>query len=134
MKNTKFLWKNQPVTTLPAPHLLSLFQIPVWIAFPDEKLVTGTFYWISLGSIRKIRKRTIRKSAMEFRPIKVKECITIGWDDNLRSFKLKIYYPLFYPSYLRLKCPTFKNTNWLSLKASYAFESIPENIRLKDIL
>ncbi|MFX1502135.1 MAG: hypothetical protein ACFFDH_14320 [Promethearchaeota archaeon] len=60
------------------------FKIPVWIAISNENIGFTTWYWISLDKI--VENSPIRINSFskeEFRTIPIKNCTTIGWNDNL---------------------------------------------------
>lgn len=60
------------------------FKTPVWVAISNESIGFTTWYWISLTRIvEKMPLKVNSNSNEEFRAIGIKNCITIGWNDNL---------------------------------------------------
>jgi len=61
-----------------------IFRIPVWLAISNASSQYRTWYWITLSEIvEKIDKRVSSRDGREFRPIPIKMCKTIGWDDSI---------------------------------------------------
>ena len=60
------------------------FRIPVWVAISNKSIGFTTWYWISLTRIvENVPLKVNSSSNEEFRAIDIKNCITIGWNDNL---------------------------------------------------
>lgn len=60
------------------------FKTPVWVAISNESIGFTTWYWISLTRIVEEMPLKVNSSSNEeFRAINIKDCITIGWNDNL---------------------------------------------------
>ncbi|MFX1568996.1 MAG: hypothetical protein ACFFCV_11595 [Promethearchaeota archaeon] len=67
-----------------------LFKIPIWLAYSNEGCRYRTWYWISLSEIQeKVPTKISGKSHEPFKAINIKDCITIGWNDNLSRLFLK---------------------------------------------
>lgn len=69
---------------------LSAFQrisrIPVWFAISHREIGYNTWYWISLNAIKEKSARKVSSlSRKPFRPISIKECITMGCNDGLEK-------------------------------------------------
>ena len=68
----------------PLLSLQRIFGIPVWFAISTPGIQYNTWYWISLDEIlEQVEKKQSRVSSKGFRPISLKKCTTIGWDDGL---------------------------------------------------
>ena len=61
-------------------------RISVWFAISCEGIGHNTWYWISLNYIlANIKQMVSRKSFKPFRPVGIRECVTIGWNDSLEK-------------------------------------------------
>lgn len=81
------IYQNFTINEVEIRKLLSferVFKIPVWIAISNENIGFTTWYWVSLTKIiEKMPLKINSCSNEEFRAIDIKNCITIGWNDNL---------------------------------------------------
>lgn len=80
-------YQNFTINEVEIRRLLSferIFKIPIWIAISNENIGFTTWYWVSLTKIiEKMPLKINSCSNEEFRAIDIKNCITIGWNDNL---------------------------------------------------
>ena len=61
-----------------------IFKIPVWFAISNGNSAFTTWYWISLSYIiEQMPVRENHNTKENFRAIDIRDCITIGWDDDL---------------------------------------------------
>lgn len=84
MEFENFILDEEEVQKLAAFQKMS--GIPVWLAISTPEIQHNTWYWISLNEVlENVNKKISSRSNEPFRPIGIKDCITIGWKDGLEK-------------------------------------------------